>query len=81
MAPVRRDDPVAGLQGRADADRNRLLAEAQMDGSLDEAGPAELKAPLLKLPDDTHAAIEVKDVRIVRHYNNRSRLSRVCARA
>src|SRR6202044_3396437 len=55
MAPVRRDDPVVGFQGRADADRNRFLAEAQMDGSLDEAGPAELEASLLELPDATHA--------------------------
>lgn len=72
VAPVRRDDPVVGFQGRADANRNRFLAEAQMDGSLDEAGAAELKASFLELPDDTHAAVEVKHVRIVRHHNNRS---------
>ena len=81
VAAVGRDDPVRGFQGGAGPDRNRFLPQAQMDRALDDTGVAELEASFLEPPDDAHAAIEVKHVRIVRHYNNRSRLSLVCARA
>jgi hypothetical protein len=75
------DHPVEGLQGGADPNWNCFLPQAQMDRSLDDTFTAEFETSLLELPDDTHAAVQVKHVRIVRHYNNRSRLSGVCARA
>ena len=53
---MRRDDLVALVESRADADRNRLLADVAVHDAVDLAGVVVGRGPLLEAADGEHLA-------------------------
>src|SRR5204862_1725233 len=56
VAPMRRDDLVAVVERRADADRYRLLADVAVNDAVNLAGVVVGRGPLLEAADGEHLA-------------------------
>ncbi len=58
VAPVRAGQAILRPQGRADADRHRLLPDVGVEETRDVTGDAQLGSPFLEAPDEPHLRVE-----------------------
>ena len=58
VAAVRAEDDVVGAQMRADAGRDRLLADVGVAGAVDQAALVTARELLLALADQLHGAVQ-----------------------